>query len=100
MKNGKNNQSVNAITSAKIKSFKAKNLKKKAVTFSLKAKASYGGNLTYRVLKGSSKFIKVSRTGKVTLKKKCKKGNYVIRITSAEIGDYKKASKLVRIRVK
>lgn len=86
VKNGKNNQSVNAITNAKIKSYKAKNLKKKAVTFSLKAKAVYGGKLTYRVLKGSSKFIKVNRTGKVTLKKKCKKATMLYELLRLKSG--------------
>lgn len=88
------------ITYKKIKKYKAKNLKKKKVTFTLGAKASGKGKLTYKVVKGSKKYITVSKKGKVTLKKGCKKGKYKIQITAAQTKNYDKATKVVSIKVK
>ena len=89
------------ISFAKVKSYKAKALKKKKITFSLKAKTTGDGTLTYKVTKGKAKYITVSKkTGKVTLKKKCKKGTYKITITAAATSVYKMAKKVVTIKVK
>lgn len=91
------------ITTAKIKTYKASALKKKAVKISLKAKASGKGKLTYKVTKypkGMKKFIKVSKKGVITLKKKAKKGSYKITITAAAKGSFKKATKTITIKVK
>lgn len=88
------------ITTAKLKTYKAKNLKRKKVTFSLKAKTTGKGKLTYKVIKGKSKYITVSKKGKVTLKKGCKKGTYKIRITAAKTSTYPKATKVISIKVK
>lgn len=91
------------ITTTKIKSIKVKTLKKKKVTIKLKAKASGKGKLTYKVTKypkGMKKYIKVSKKGVVTLKKKAKKGKYKIAITAAAKGSYKKATKTITIKVK
>ena len=91
------------ITTAKIKTYKASALKKKAVKINLKAKASGKGKLTYKVKstpKGMKKFITVSKKGVVTLKKKAKKGTYKITITAAAKGSYKKTTKVVSIKVK
>ena len=46
------------------------------------------------------KYIKVSKKGVVTLKKKAKKGSYKITITAAAKGNYKKATKTITIKVK
>lgn len=88
------------ITYKKVKKYKAKNLKRKKVTFSLKAKTSGDGNLSYKVIKGKKKYITVSKKGKVTLKKGCKKGTYKIQITAAKTRTFDGASKIVSIKVK
>ena len=89
------------ITTTKIKTYKVKNLKKKSVSFNLKAKASGKGKLTYKVVKSkNSKYITVSKIGKVTLKKGIKKGTYKIIITAANTTKYKKAIKTISIKVK
>ncbi|MCQ2550975.1 MAG: hypothetical protein MJ146_02120 [Clostridia bacterium] len=90
------------ITTKKISTYKASNLKKKAKTFSLGAKAK--GKLTYKVTVGKSKNITVSKAGKVTLKKGCKKGAYKVKISAASLKSgkyyYKATSKTVTIKVK
>ena len=91
------------IKTAKMKTYKAKNLKRKKVTFSLKAKVYGKAKLTYKVTKypkNAKKYISVSKSGKVTLKKKAKKGTYKIRITAAKTSKYQKATKDVTIKVK
>lgn len=88
------------ITTVKLKTYKAKSLKRKKVVFSLKAKTSGNGKLTYKVTKGKSKYITVSKTGKVTLKKGCKKGTYKIKITASATEKYKAATKVISIKVK
>ena len=88
------------ITTVKLKTYKAKSLKRKKVVFSLKAKTSGNGKLTYKVTKGKSKYITVSKTGKVTLKKGCKKGTYKITITASATEKYKAATKVISIKVK
>lgn len=85
------------ISIAKMKSFKAKKLKKKKQVFSLKASAN--GKLTYKVVKGKSKYITINKKGVVTLKKGCKKGIYKIKITAAKTTGYKKTTKVVVIKV-
>ncbi len=62
------------------KKFKAKALKKKAQSFSLKAKVSSKAKASFKKTGGNKK-ITVSKTGKVTVKKGLKKGKYPIRIT-------------------
>lgn len=91
---------VQKITYKKCKQYKAKSLKKKKVAISLKAKTTGDGKLTYKVTKGSKKYITVSKSGKVTLKKGCKKGTYKITITASKTKKYKKATKVVTIKVK
>ena len=67
--------------------------------YALNAKAK--GVLTYKVTKGSSKYITVSKKGVVTLKKGCKKGTYQVTITAAtKNGQYKKAGKVITFLVK
>lgn len=92
--------STQKISFKKIKQYKAKNLKKKKTVFSLKAKTTGDGKLTYKVTKGSKKYISVSKSGKVTLRKGCKKGTYKITITACKTKKYKKATKVVIIKVK
>lgn len=75
-------------------------LKKKKVTYKLNASAK--GVLTYKVTKGSKKYISVSKSGVVTLKKGCKKGTYKVMITAEATKDglFKKATKTVKFVVK
>lgn len=102
---GNNGSSINyqkyqVISIGKIKTYKAKKLKKKKATFSLNAKTNGNGTLSYKVTKGKSKYITVNSKGKVTLKKKCKKGTYKIAINATGTRTYKPASRTVFIRVK
>ncbi len=91
------------ITTASIKkTYKASDLKKKKVTFNLKAKAVGIQYLHYSVdvPKKLEKYITVSYDGKVTLKKGAKKGTYKIKITAYGEGAYKDATKTISIKVK
>lgn len=91
------------IKTAKIKTYKAKNLKRKKATFNLNAKSLGKAKLTYKVTsypKKAKKYISVTKSGKVTLKKKAKKGTYKILITAEKTSQYQKAAKYVTIKVK
>ena len=80
------------------KTYKAKNLKKKAASFKIGAMAMTG--LTYKVTKKASNKISVSKAGKVTLKKGAKKGTYKVTVTAAGNATYKAATKVITIKVK
>ena len=91
------------IKTAKIKTYKAKKLKRKKATFNLKARSFGKAKLTYKVTKypkKAKKCMTVTKSGKVTLKKKAKKGTYKIRITAAKTSKYQKAVKYVTVKVK
>ena len=81
------------------KTYKAKTLKKSKKTFSV-IKSSGGGKVTYKVTKGSKKYVKVSTKGVVTMKKGAKKGTYKVKVTVAAKGKYKKTSKTISVKVK
>lgn len=83
---------------AKTVQYKQKNLKKKSASFSLDAKAD--SKLSYKVTSGSSKYITVSKDGKITLKKGCKKGTYKILISAEASDTFDSASKIINIQVK
>lgn len=55
--------------------------------------------LKYKVISGS-KFITVSKSGKVSIKRKAKKGKYKIKITAVGNSIYKKATKTVYVVIK
>ena len=83
------------------KTYKAASLKKKAATFSIGAKAKT--SVSYKVVKApskASKYISVSKTGKVTLKKKAPKGTYEIRVTAKANGTYNAAARTIKVVVK
>lgn len=86
-----------AVTAKKVKASK---LKKKAVSFKMKAKSSSGGKLTYKVVK-KDKGIKF-KNGKVTLKKGTyKKGSKLkvkVKVTTAAKGVYAKTSKYFTLK--
>lgn len=91
-----------SIKSIKNKTIQYKKIKNKTISFSLKAKAP-SQKLKYKVIKypkRAKKFISVSRTGKVTLKKKTKKGTYAIKITAIANKTYAESKKIVKIKVK
>ncbi|MCR5836781.1 MAG: hypothetical protein K6G88_09775 [Lachnospiraceae bacterium] len=97
-------QKKQKITHAKIKTYKVKKLKKKKVVFALKAKTTGDGKLQYTVIAGTpskiTKYIKVTKSGKVTLKKGAPKGTYRIMIIAKETDRYLLASKVVKVKVK
>ena len=99
---GVTKQLTQKITTANIKTYKASDLKKKKVTFYLKAKATGSEYLHYSVKapKNLKKYITVSDGGKVTLKKGAKKGTYKIKIKAYGQGAYKDATKTISIKVK
>ena len=84
-------------TSAKAKTYKASTIK----TFNLKTKA-ISKKVTYKVTgkKSAKKYIKVSKKGKVTIKKGIKKGTYKIVIKAKATKNHKKGKKVVKITIK
>ena len=96
-------KSSQKITTAKIPSFKAFNLKNKGASFNLNAKTTGKGKLSYEVTSypsGMKKYISVNSKGKVTFKKKAKKGIYEVKVTAAATKKYLKATKKVSIKIK
>lgn len=68
----------------------------------VKSKGKHG-RVSYKIVKcpkGGRKYIKVSKSGKVTLKRSIRKGTYKIRITAAGTPSLKKTTKTVTIKVK
>lgn len=78
------------------KKFKVAKVKKKAQSFQLKVTQAQG-KITY---KSSSSKVKVTATGKVTVKKGTKKGKYRITVTANGNENYNKGVKTVVITVK
>ncbi|MCR5691626.1 MAG: hypothetical protein K6G62_05350 [Eubacterium sp.] len=91
------------ITITKVKTYKVKSLKKKKLKIKLKAKTSGDGKLTYSVKKTAKKlrkYIKVSKKGVITIKKKAKKGTYKVLIKASATSKYAAAKKLIKIKIK
>lgn len=88
-------------TSTKAKTYKASAIKKKGKKFNLKTKA-ISKKVTYKVTgkKSAKKYIKVSKKGKVTIKKGIKKGTYKIVIKAKATKNYKRGKKVVKITIK
>ena len=88
-------------TSTKAKTYKSSTIKKKGKTFNLKTKA-ISKKVTYKVTgkKSAKKYIKVSKKGKVTIKKGIKKGTYKIVIKAKATKNYKRGKKVVKITIK
>lgn len=88
---------------AKKSALTVKNIRKKSAKISLKCKSNSTAKLTYKVTstpKNGLKYIKVSTSGKVLIKKKAKKGTYVITIYAQENDRYAATKKTVSIKVK
>lgn len=95
--------SQNKITAKAAKtSVKAKDLKKKSkkIKITVKKAKSFKGKVTYKVVKGSSKYISVSKNGYVKLKQGAKKGTYKVQVYVSGYGKYNPKSKTVTIKVK
>ena len=84
------------------KSFKAKALKKKAASYSAVKVTKAQGKVTYSVTKKNSKLT--FKNGKITVKKKTKKGTYkiTVKITASGNSSYKSATvtRTISVRVK
>ena len=99
------NPAVQKLTmSAAQKSVKFKALKKKAQTTSKVAVSGAKTKVTYAKVSGSSKLTINKTTGKITVKKKTKKGTYSIKVkaTAAKSTNYKAATvtKTIKVKVK
>lgn len=80
------------------KRYKVSTLKKAKKSFALGAKAQ--GKVSYTLSKKAKKAgIKVSKAGKVTVKKGTKRGTYKITVRAAGTANYKAASKVVTVEV-
>ena len=89
----------NKITTAvSSKSYSYKKLKKRSYSFYLKGKGTMPGTLkvSYR---SSSKYVSVSSSGKVTVKKRAKKGTYKVAVTVTN-KNYKTVVKYITVRVR
>ena len=88
-------------TSVEQKAYKATALKKKGKSFNLKTKAQ-AKSFTYTVSgsKNAKKYIKVSKSGKVTIKKGIKKGLYKITIKAKATKNHNAAKKTIRVIIK
>lgn len=89
--------SNSATVSPASKTYKYKKLKKKSYSFKVSTKSKHPGKVTY---KSSSKKVKVTSAGKVTVAKKTKKGTYTIAVTVAASTNYNKVVKYIKVRVK
>ena len=89
-------------TKVSSKTFTVSLLKKKSQSFTLGASLNSKGKLSYKKTSGSSGISVNSKTGKITVKKGMKKGNYKIKvqIKAAAKGNYKAGTKTVTIIVK
>jgi hypothetical protein len=87
---------------AKVKKSKVKKKKQTLAISKLATISGAQGALTYTKLGGSGKLSINSTTGKVSVKKKTKKGTYKMTVTvkAAATDDYKAASKKVTVSVK
>lgn len=91
----------NIRTSVEQKSYKASALKKKGKSFNLKTKAT-AKTITYKVsgAKNAAKYVKVSKAGKVTIKKGIKKGIYKITIKAKATKNHVATTKTIRVIIK
>ena len=89
-------------TKVSSKTFTVSLLKKKSQSFTMGASVNSKGKLSYKKTSGSSGISVNSKTGKITVKKGMKKGNYKIKvqIKAAAKGNYKAGTKTVTIIVK
>lgn len=87
------------IKKVKTRTYKAKKMKKKSHKWQIVTNIKEKAKTTYKV-KGSTKYITVSKSGKVTLKKGIKKGTYKIVIKTKATKNYKATTKTLKIVIK
>ncbi|MGN0151626.1 MAG: carbohydrate binding domain-containing protein [Wujia sp.] len=80
----------------KVKTFMQKNVAKSSQSIWIGARAKT--KLSY--VSSNKKYVTVTETGKVTVKKGAPKGIYTITVTAAASGNYKQANKTIKIVVK
>ena len=80
------------------KTFKAKALKKKAQSYKAVKVSKAQGKVTYKVTKKNSKLT--FKNGKVTVKKKTKKGTYKMTVAVTAAGNNAYKSKTVKVNIK
>ncbi len=86
------------LKNTKKRKVKYKKVKKKNVKIKLKVKSTGKGKIKYKRV---SKKLKVSKKGKVTIKKGTKKGTYKIKVKAKGTKNYKKTKwKKIKIRIK
>lgn len=89
--------SGNKVTTTSSKSYSYKKLKKRSYSFNIGAKAlKSGSKISYR---SSSKYVSVSKSGKVTVKKRAKKGTYKVAVTVTN-KNYQTVTKYITVRVR
>ncbi len=85
------------------KTKKAKTFKKKAKTYKIKVTKVQGlaknYTISYKVTKGS-KYVKVNKNGKITIKKGAKKGTYKIKVSISATPCYKAYTKTITLKIK
>lgn len=94
----KGSQTINVKVGSK--TYKYKNIQKKAASFTIGASAS--GSVSYKVTstpKKGGKYISVNSKGKVTLKKKAPAGTYQITVFATATADKNAASRIVTVNV-
>ena len=89
--------SGNKVTTTSSKSYSYKKLKKRSYSFNIGATASKSGSV--KSYKSSSKYVSVSKSGKVTVKKGARKGTYKVAVTVTN-KNYKTVVKYITVRVK
>ncbi len=86
------------LKNTKKRKVKYKKVKKKKVKIKLKVKSTGTGKIKYKRV---SKKLKVSKKGKVTIKKGTKKGTYKVKVKAYANGNYKATKwKKIKIRIK
>ena len=86
------------LKNTKKRKVKYKKVKKKKVKIKIKVKSTGTGKIKYKRV---SKKLKVSKKGKVTIKKGTKKGTYKVKVKALANGNYKATKwKKIKIRIK
>lgn len=85
----------------KVKAVKAKNLKSKKITVKVIKVSKAKGRVSYKKLSGSTN-LKLTKKGKIVIKKGTKKGTYKIkiRVTAKGNSSFKKKTKTIKITIK
>lgn len=84
---------------AKIVKVKFATLKKHSVYYNLNCKSSGKSKITYKIIKGNKKYIRLGKNGKVVFKKGCKKGGFKIQVMASENSKYKRATRVITFKV-